>query len=146
MPARKKIKLLQSQPGHYYRQKFNHRTIHPLMKKFRKNYQLKSFPNPQISILSARKSGGNCTHPSRLVQPGVLSRQGNRKFSSALSNLDSQFIHAFQRKQASTSCLSCDSSSLCLQFPPFRDAEAELGNERIWMNHKITSYKENKPK
>ena len=113
---------------------------------FRKKYQLKSIPNQQISILSARLSGGNCTHHSRLVQPGVLPRQGNRKFSSTLSISDSQCVHPLLGKEASTSFLSCDSASLCLEFPPFRDAEAERDNERIWMNHTITPDKEKKTK
>ena len=50
-------------------------------------------------------------------------------FSSALSKSDSQFVHASQGKHASTSCLSCDSASLRLQFPPLWDAEAEFSGK-----------------
>ena len=61
------------------------------------------------------------------------------KLSSVLSNSDSQFVHAFQGKQASTFCLSCDFVSLRLRFPPCRDAEAEVGNGNLEMNHQITA-------
>ena len=68
-------------------------------------------------------------HLSRFIQPGVLSRQEDRNISSALSNSDLQFVHAFRGRHASTSCLSSNSAHLRLQFQLFRDAEAELGNE-----------------
>ena len=56
-------------------------------------------------------------HTSHFVQSGVHPTQGNRKFSFALSNSGFQFVHAFRRKHASTSGLSCDSASLRLQLP-----------------------------
>ena len=62
----------------------------------------------------------------------------SRKFSSALSNSDLQFVPAFRGKQASPSCVSCDSASLGLQFRLFRDAEAELGSENQ-MIHQIAT-------
>ena len=63
-------------------------------------------------------SGEKSIMISHFIQPGVFPRRGNREFSSALSNSDSQFVHASQGKHASTCCLSWDSASLHLQFPP----------------------------
>ena len=73
-----------------------------------------------------------------LTPPSTQRPSKAGKFSSALSNSDSQFVQAFQGKQASISCLSCNFASLRLQFSPFRDTEAKLGNENLEMNHQIT--------
>ena len=99
-------------------------------------FQLKLIQILQVYILSAHVKREKSAILSHLVQSGVLPRRRNRKFSSALSTSDSQIVHAFPGKQASTSCLSCDSALLRLQFPPFRDAEAELGNES-WVDSSI---------
>ena len=88
-------------------------------------FQLNLFQNFQVHILSAHVKREKSAILSHLVQPGVVPRRRKREFNSALSNSDSHFVHAFRGKQASTSCLSCDSASLRLQFPPLRNAEAE---------------------
>ena len=75
---------------------------------------------PTINTFHPQNRGKN-GHTFHIVQPGVLPRRRNRKLRSALSNSDLQIVHAFRGRQASTSCLICDSAS--------RDAEAELGNE-----------------
>ena len=80
---------------------------------------------------------GKHNNISHAVQTGVHPKRGNRKLSSALSNSDLQLVHAFRRKHASTSCLSCDSASLRLQFPAFQDAEAELGKSESDESSKV---------
>ena len=83
----------------------------------KRNFQLKWLPSFNIFISFLSEGRGKHHYISHFVQPGVRPRQGKRKLSSTLSNSDLQFVHAFRRKQASTSCLSCDSASLHLQFP-----------------------------
>ena len=99
------------------------------------NYQdyfsLKLFNFPKYIYFSPTWSGEKSAPLSRFIQPSVPPRRRNRKFSSALSNSDSQFVHAFRGKHASTSCLSCDSASLHLQLPPFQDAETEQSVKKI---------------
>ena len=94
------------------------------------NFSTKINPNlTDIYTFHPRKAGKKYTVLSRFVQSGVPPRRGNRKFSSALSNSDFQFVHVFRGKHASTSCLSCDSASLRIQFPPLWDAEAEFSGK-----------------
>ena len=103
------------------------------------NYQdyfsLKLFNLPKYIYFSPTWSGEKSAPLPRFIQPGVPPRRRNRKFSSALSNSDSQFVHAFRGKHASTSCLSCDFASLHLQLPPFQDAETEQSVKKLVTAH-----------
>ena len=90
-----------------------------------KYQQLKLVQISQLNILFALKSG------EKRAQVGEF--QG-RETGSSLQLCRTQTFSLYMLQvgmHASTSCLSCDSASLRLQFPPVRDAEAELGNKSL---------------